>query len=227
MEVDSWNCHHQRNHCHQHRHHRHYRNHYHCHLCHHHRHRQYLGLFREVSNGSGQLECHSCPIVSTLPRAESSFHHCCWSVVQIHKYTNTQNTRIRENKNTQIHKYAANTQQLLKMPPKAESHFHHCCWWSAVPLKYHQHHPNPNHPSFQPTNWKLLTVIFGNLAVKALCLGGSHYLLIIAWHQKQLIFTSKGSPPISKRPKDDIVYFKPLYMTTIFHISATKVDVLF
>ena len=112
MEVDSWNCHHQRNHCHQHRHHRHYRNHYHCHLCHHHRHRQYLGLFREVSNGSGQLECHSCPIVSTLPRAESSFHHCCWSVVQIHKYTNTQNHQYT---NSQIRKYRT-TQLLLKMP---------------------------------------------------------------------------------------------------------------
>ena len=34
-----------------------------------------VGLFREVSNGSGQLECHSWPIVSTpAPKAESSFH---------------------------------------------------------------------------------------------------------------------------------------------------------
>ena len=148
----------------------------------------------------------------------------CSTNTQIHKYIKYTNTRKQEYTNTQIHNYTTTTKNATKL----NNLFTKCCWWSAVPLKYHQHHPNPNHPSFQPTNWKLLTVIFGNLAVKEeLCLGGSHYLLIIAWHQKQLIFTSKGSPPISKRPKDDIVYFKPLYMTTIFHISASKVDVLF
>ena len=40
-----------------------------------------VGLFREVSNGSGQLECHSWPIVSTPPPAESSFQHCVAGVV--------------------------------------------------------------------------------------------------------------------------------------------------